>query len=68
MDETSKEVFNHKKMALMKGDDAVVHQIGEGNDIISILSKSCSYQDCDFFKIPFVDWFVSRNSAIKYGC
>lgn len=40
MDETSKEVFNHKKMALKKGDEAVVHQIGEGNDIISILSRS----------------------------
>lgn len=40
MDETSKKVFYHKKEALEKGDDAVVHQMGEGRDIMSILSKT----------------------------
>ncbi|EIM87128.1 cytochrome P450 [Stereum hirsutum FP-91666 SS1] len=40
MDETSRMVFSHKKEALEKGDDAVVHQIGEGRDIMSVLMRS----------------------------
>lgn len=40
MDETSRMVFSHKKEALEKGDDAVVHQIGEGRDIMSVLSET----------------------------
>lgn len=39
MDESSKKIFNEKKAALKRGDDAVVHQIGEGRDILSILSE-----------------------------
>lgn len=38
--ETSKMIFYSKKAALEKGDDAVVHQVGEGRDIISVLSES----------------------------
>ena len=30
-------IFNEKKAALAKGDDALKHQIGEGRDIMSIL-------------------------------
>ncbi|KAA1472339.1 cytochrome P450 [Dentipellis sp. KUC8613] len=40
MDETTQEVFRHKKAALAKGDDALIHQIGEGRDIMSILLKA----------------------------
>lgn len=36
----SKKIFYAKRAALEQGDEAVVHQIGEGNDILSILSKS----------------------------
>lgn len=32
-------IFNAKKAALEKGDDAVVLQIGEGRDIMSVLSE-----------------------------
>lgn len=39
MDESSKKIFDEKKTALKRGDDAVVHQIGEGRDILSILSE-----------------------------
>lgn len=42
MDETSRAVFYHKRQALEKGDEAVVHQIGEGRDLMSILSESYS--------------------------
>lgn len=38
---TSSRIFEEKKRALEKGNDAVVHQIAEGRDIISVLSK-CS--------------------------
>ncbi|KAG2344709.1 cytochrome P450 [Suillus weaverae] len=39
MDETSMKVFEEKKRALSNGDDAVLHQVGEGKDIISILLR-----------------------------
>ncbi|TFY69723.1 hypothetical protein EVG20_g3026 [Dentipellis fragilis] len=39
MDETTREVFEHKKAALAQGDDALLHQIGEGRDIMSVLLK-----------------------------
>jgi hypothetical protein len=35
---TSAEIFEEKKKALEKGDEAVSKQIDEGNDIMSILS------------------------------
>ena len=35
----TREIYNEKKSALEKGDAAVVHQIGEGKDILSVLSK-----------------------------
>lgn len=38
--ETSNKIFYGKKAALEREDDAVVHQIGEKRDIMSILSKS----------------------------
>ena len=37
MDEQSKTIYNSKKAALEKGDEAVVHQMSEGKDIMSIL-------------------------------
>lgn len=35
--DTSKQIFYGKKAALERGEDAVVQQVGEGKDIISIL-------------------------------
>lgn len=32
-------IFNEKKEALARGDDALKHQIGEGRDIMSILRE-----------------------------
>lgn len=40
MYETSKMILTEKKAALEKGDSAVVNQIGEGRDIMSILRKA----------------------------
>lgn len=33
----SLEIITEKKTALLKGDDALVHQVGEGKDIMSLL-------------------------------
>ena len=40
IDEYSRHIFEEKKRAMREGDAAVVHQIGEGKDIMSKLSKS----------------------------
>ncbi|KIP02463.1 hypothetical protein PHLGIDRAFT_26577 [Phlebiopsis gigantea 11061_1 CR5-6] len=40
METQSKNIFYGKRKALEKGDEAVVHQIGEGKDIMSILMKA----------------------------
>ena len=34
-------IFNEKKSALRAGDEVVMKQIGEGKDIMSILSEFC---------------------------
>ena len=39
MDRNSTHIFQSKKAALEKGDDAVIHQIGEKKDLLSILSE-----------------------------
>ena len=39
MHRRSVEIFEEKKRELEKGDEAVVHQIGEGKDIMSILRE-----------------------------
>lgn len=45
MDTQSTNIFNNKRNALEKGDEAVMHQVGEGRDIMSILSESQAGRD-----------------------
>ena len=40
MSKQSRHIYQSKKAALEKGEEVVVQQIGEGKDIMSILSKS----------------------------
>ncbi|EGO03006.1 hypothetical protein SERLA73DRAFT_84927 [Serpula lacrymans var. lacrymans S7.3] len=40
MTETSSSVFEAKKIAIQKGDEAVLQQVGQGKDIMSILLKA----------------------------
>ncbi|KAA1468090.1 cytochrome P450 [Dentipellis sp. KUC8613] len=40
MHKTSQRIISEKRMALLKGDEAVLHQIGEGRDILSVLLKA----------------------------
>ncbi len=48
MERRSMEIINEKKSALLKGDDALVHQVGEGKDIMSLLRE---FRGCE---IPLV--------------
>ena len=41
--ETSVEIFESKKAALEAGDEAVKQQVGEGKDLLSILSMRVSH-------------------------
>ncbi|KIM86621.1 hypothetical protein PILCRDRAFT_815850 [Piloderma croceum F 1598] len=40
MDRTSIQIFEHKRLALQQGDEAVLKQVGRGKDIMSILLKA----------------------------
>ena len=42
MDRNSKHIYDIKKKALEKGDQAVIHQVGEGKDLLSIMSEYLS--------------------------
>ena len=42
---TAVEIINSKKRALADGDEAVARQIGQGKDILSVLSKGFSFLD-----------------------
>ncbi len=42
MQKRSSEIIQQKKTALQKGDKALMHQVGEGKDIMSVLCESLS--------------------------
>ena len=42
---TAVEIANSKKQALKDGDEAVARQIGQGNDILGILSRGFAFLD-----------------------
>ena len=58
---TSVEIINSKKRALKEGDEAVSRQIGEGKDILSILSRRFSFLDYAWTSPLII-------IASKYGC
>ncbi len=44
MYERSKEIYETKKALIESGDDAMLHQVGEGRDVMSILrERLCIY-------------------------
>ena len=64
MDERSKDIISEKRVALQKGDEAVLQQVGEGKDIMSIL---CTLD----LSSPYDDFpnsnFISPGSESEYG-
>ena len=49
MHKTSLEIFESKKRALLDGDDVVARQIGQGKDIMSMLSTSIQLSPSLFY-------------------
>lgn len=41
-DAQARNIYNDKKAALLRGDNSIKHQVGEGKDIISILRECAS--------------------------
>ena len=58
MDRQSRIVFAAKKRALEEGDDAVARQVGEGRDVLSILSA------CIFFSSVSLDRVLDCADAL----
>lgn len=56
----SVQIFNEKKAALARGDDAVKHQVGEGRDIMSILREWLlgRYYGSTYM---LTDWYVAQS-------
>ena len=52
---TAVEIINSKKRALEGGDEAVARQIGQGKDILSILSRGFSFLDYGWTSLLTVD-------------
>ena len=63
MDATSRQVFQGKKDALAKGDEAVKNQIGRGKDIMSVLSEQFDKVRC--FSETDLDRIVRANMDAK---
>ncbi|KAL6306606.1 cytochrome P450 monooxygenase [Sparassis latifolia] len=52
LEKRSREIFDAKKAALLQGDEAVMHQIGEGRDIMSVLIKANMAAKSEEDKLP----------------
>ena len=63
MDHTSRHVFDSKKRALEMGDEAILKQVGEGKDILSVL-RTCSL----LCREAWPDDSVCCTSESKSGC
>ena len=62
IDEYSRHIFEEKKRAMREGDAAVVHQIGEGKDIMSKLSA------CVQSGARWIGGADARCSAGEHAC
>ncbi|PSR73475.1 hypothetical protein PHLCEN_2v10767 [Hermanssonia centrifuga] len=65
LDYQSRKVYNQKKVALEKGDAAVVQQIGEGKDIISILMQA-NMDASDEDRLP-EDELIAQMSTLVFA-
>ncbi|KZT10168.1 cytochrome P450 [Laetiporus sulphureus 93-53] len=65
MTERSKEIYNQKKDALVHGDKAMVQQVGEGRDVMSILLKE-NMLASDKDKLP-EDELIAQMSTLIIG-
>ena len=64
MDTHSRHIFREKKTAFEKGDEAVVQQVGEGKDIMSILRKTyCHSGHCP--KLTTMICSESKHGSVR---
>ena len=61
MDEQSRIIYNGKKAALEKGDEAVLHQMNDGKDIMSILRECVKVAQPDDADIALVNANVKAS-------
>lgn len=65
MDKTSAEIFEGKKRALEEGDEAVSKQVGQGKDMMSILSTSINILSSIY--LPFGIFSESQHEGLEGG-
>ncbi|KAI0698621.1 cytochrome P450 [Cytidiella melzeri] len=66
MQTSARQIYNSKKAALEQGDKAVVHQIGEGKDILSILMKA-NLQATGEDKLPVDEVLAQMGMFVTAG-
>ena len=49
MYDRSKEIYETKRALIESGDDAMLHQVGEGRDVMSILRECVRYYGWDYY-------------------
>nr|A0A2R4SBW0.1 RecName: Full=Ganoderic acid synthetase CYP5150L8; AltName: Full=Cytochrome P450 monooxygenase CYP5150L8 [Ganoderma lucidum]AVZ44872.1 ganoderic acid Z synthetase CYP5150L8 [Ganoderma lucidum] len=67
MQKRSSEIIQQKKTALQKGDKALIHQVGEGKDIMSVLLKSNMNAPSDSEKLPDEELLAQMSTFILAG-
>ncbi|RDB25856.1 hypothetical protein Hypma_006832 [Hypsizygus marmoreus] len=67
MDATSVEIYTAKTTALAQGDEAVIKQIGQGKDIMSILMKT-NMEAADEDKLPETEILGQVCDVVRLPC
>nr|VWO97569.1 Chitin synthase V [Ganoderma boninense] len=67
MQKRSTEIIQQKKTALFQGDKALMHQVGEGKDIMSVLLKSNMDAPTDAERLPDEELLAQMSTFILAG-
>ncbi|EIN07006.1 cytochrome P450 [Punctularia strigosozonata HHB-11173 SS5] len=63
LDEASHEVYQSKKEAIQRGDDAIMHQLGQGKDIMSILLRA-NLKASDNDRLPEAEVIAQMSTLV----
>ncbi|KAI1786411.1 cytochrome P450 [Ganoderma leucocontextum] len=67
MQKRSSEIIQQKKSALQNGDKALMHQVGEGKDIMSVLLRSNMNAPSDSERLPDEELLAQMSTFILAG-
>ena len=67
MQERSVAIYEAKKAALARGDEAVTRQIGEGKDLMSILSTPTSLYELSSTSVSAENLHISARQYVRVG-